>query len=165
MKKAIMMASVALMASAFGGINLARVEAAQAVSQAVTYQTLKGNYAFSTLGSSSCYYPSAGTLTFDGKGHVTGVISAMYDESDVCANMTLVGTYTVYPGYNIGSAQMSLTSVNTGGCGLEGNGVTLPVTITIGNGGNTIYLAEMDDYSTGTYGYTFSLFTAVANHY
>jgi hypothetical protein len=165
MKKTMIFASLALMAGAFCGIEPARAQPVQAVPLAVNYTVLKGNYSFSTLGTDDSYYPSAGTLTFDGKGHVTGVISAMYDYSYVCANMTLVGTYTVYPGYNIGSAQMSLTSVSTGGCGLEGNGDTLPVAITIGAGGNTIYLAEMDDYSAGTYGHTFSLFTAVGNHY
>jgi hypothetical protein len=166
MKKTMIFASLALIAAATaGGIEPARAQAAQVAPQAISYGGLKGNYSFSTLGTDDAYYPSAGELNFDGKGHVTGVISAVYDESDVCANMTLVGTYTTYPGYNIGSAQLTLSSVSTGGCALNGDGDTLPVAITIGAGGNTIYLAEMDNYSTGTYGDDFSLFTAVGNHY
>ena len=51
--------------------------------------------------------------------------------------------------------QLTPASVSTGGGDLEGDGATLPLTITAGNGGNTIYLAEMDDYSAGTYGGTF----------
>jgi len=165
MKKTMILASLALMAGAFGGINPARAQAAQAVPQVNSNGVLKGNYSFTTIGSYEGSYPAAGTLTFDGKGGVTGVISAVSDYDYVCANMTLVGTYTVYPTYNIGSAQMSLTSVSTGGCGLTGNGATLPIAITIGASGNTIYLAEMDDYSTGTYGDDFYLFSAVGNHY
>jgi hypothetical protein len=164
MKKTIIVASLALMAGAFGGINPARLQAAQAVSQVTSNGTLKGNYSFSTLGTDDADYPAAGTLTFDGKGGVTGVISAYYDGA-VCANMILAGTYTIYPTYNIGSAQMTLASVNTGGCALAGNGNTLPVAITIGAGGNTIYLAEMDGYTTGYYSDYFALFTAVGNHY
>ena len=40
---------------------------------------LEGNYSFTTIGSYDGYYPSAGMLTFDGKGHVSGVMSAIYD--------------------------------------------------------------------------------------
>ena len=79
--------------------------------------------------------------------------------------MTLVGTYTVNPGLASGAATMSLTSVNTGGCLLAGNGDTLPVTISIANSGNTIYLAEMDLYTAGYFSDTFGPFGAVATHY
>jgi hypothetical protein len=164
MKKTIMMASVALMASALGGLNSAPAQAAQAVSQAVTYTALKGNYAFTSLSSDSGEYTSAGTFTFDGKGHVTGVMTA-YLDYDVCAGMTLTGTYAVFPGLATGAAVMSLTSVNTGDCALAGNGNTLPVVISIANSGNTLYFAEMDTYTAGTFGDIFGLFTAVGNHY
>jgi hypothetical protein len=158
------MAPLALLAGAFGGISPTNAQAAQVISQQVSYTELKGNYAFASLSSSDNSYPSAGTLAFDGKGHVTGVIN-VYDDGDVCSGMTLVGTYTVNPGLATGSAQMSLTSVNTGGCGLAGNGATLPVVLSIGAGGNTLYLAEMDDYGTGYFSPSFGLFTAVTNHY
>jgi hypothetical protein len=164
MKKTIIAASIALMAGAFAGINSRPVQAAVAVSQAVTYTALKGNYAFTSLSSSDNNFPSAGTLTFDGKGHITGVMS-MYDNGVVCSGMTLVGTYTVNPGLASGSATMSLTSVSTGGCALAGNGVTIPVTITIANAGNAIYLAEMDDYGAGYFSGSFGFLTAAAYHY
>ncbi|MGA2410415.1 MAG: hypothetical protein ABSG46_08525 [Candidatus Binataceae bacterium] len=164
MKKTIMIASIALMAGAFGGINCTPAQAAQAVSQAVTYTALNGNYGFTSLSSGAGDYPSSGTLTFDGKGHVTGVMS-LWADGDVCSGMTLVGTYTVNPGLASGSATMSLTSVNTGGCALSGNGYTLPVAITIANSGNTIYLAEMDDYTTNFFATAFDAFGAVATHY
>jgi len=164
MKKTIMVASIALMAGAFGGINSAPAQATQAVSQAVTYTALKGNYGFTSLSSEDGDYPSSGTLTFDGKGHVTGVMS-LYDDGNACSGMTLVGTYTVNPGLASGFATMSLTSVNTGTCALAGNGDTLPVAITIANSGNTIYLAEMDLYSTGFFSVDFGPFGAVGTHY
>jgi hypothetical protein len=164
MKKTIKMASLAVIASALGGLSSAPASAAQAVSQAVTYTALRGNYAFASLSSSSNDFPSAGTLTFDGKGHVTAVMS-LYDIGNVCSGMTLVGTYTVNPGLASGFATMSLTSVNTGGCTLAGNGDTLPMTITIASGGNIIYLAEMDDYGAGYFSDSFGFFTAAAYHY
>jgi hypothetical protein len=153
-----------LIAGAFGGISSTRAHAAQAISQQVYYTALKGNYAFASLSSSYNYYPSAGTLTFDGKGNVTGVMN-LNDDGDVCQGMTLVGTYTVNPGLATGSAQMSLTSVNTGGCALEGNGNTLPVAFSIAAGGNVLYIEEMDNYSSGFFSDTFGYWTAVANHY
>jgi hypothetical protein len=164
MKKTIMVTSIALMAGAFGGMNPSRVQAAQAVSQAVTYTLLKGNYSFASLANDDGDYPSSGTFTFDGKGHVTGVMN-LYNDGDVCAGMTLVGTYTVNPGLASGSAIMSLTSVSTGGCGLAGNGDTLPVVISIGSGGNSLYFAEMDDESKGYFGDDFAFFAGPANHY
>jgi hypothetical protein len=165
MKKTTMIASIALMAGAFGGINSAPAQAAPSeASQAVTYTALKGNYGFTSLSSSDGEYPAAGTLTFDGKGHVTGVMSASADDT-VCSGMTLVGTYSVNPGLASGSATLALTSVNTANCGLVANGATLPVAITIANSGNTIYLAEMDLYTTGFFSDTFGPFVAVGTHY
>jgi hypothetical protein len=165
MKKTTMIASIALMAGAFGGINSAPAQAAPSEpAQPVTYTALKGNYGFTSLSSSDGEYPAAGTLTFDGKGHVTGVMSASADDT-VCSGMTLVGTYSVNPGLASGSATLALTSVNTANCGLTGNGETLPVALTIAAGGNTIYLAEMDSYTLGFYSVTFGPFGAVATHY
>ena len=164
MKKTIMVASFALAASVCGGMSLTRAQAAQTVSQAVTYTLLKGNYSFASLANDDGAYPSSGTFTFDGKGHVSGVMN-LYNDGDVCAGMTLGGTYTVNPGLASGFAIMSLTSVNTGGCALSGNGDTLPVAIAIGSGGNSLYLAEMDDESKGYFGDDFAFFAATANHY
>jgi len=159
-----MVASIALMASAFG-ISPTRTQAAQAVSQAVTYTLLKGNYSFSSLANDDGDYPSSGTFTFDGKGHVTGVMN-LYNTGAVCAGMTLVGTYTVNPGLASGSALMSLTSVNTGGCALAGNNDSLPVVISIGSGGNYLYIAEMDDDGTsGNFSDDFAYFGGSATHY
>jgi hypothetical protein len=163
MKKTIMVASIALMVNAFG-ISPTRTQAAQSVSQAVTYTLLKGNYSFSSLAQDDGDYVNAGTFTFDGKGHVTGVMN-LYDDGDVCAGMTLVGTYTVNPGLASGSALMSLTSVNTGGCALSGNGDSLPVVISIGSGGNYLYIAEMDDESSGYFSDDFAYFGGSAIHY
>jgi hypothetical protein len=165
MKKTIMIASIALMAGAFGGINSAPTQAAPSQpAQPVYYTALKGNFGFTSLSSEDGEYPAAGTLTFDGKGHVTGVMS-VHDDDGVCSGMTLVGTYSVNPGLATGSATLSLTSVNTNNCGLAGNGDTLPVTLTIAAGGNTIYLAEMDTYTKGFYSDDFGPFTAAATHY
>ncbi|MGA2410417.1 MAG: hypothetical protein ABSG46_08535 [Candidatus Binataceae bacterium] len=163
MKKTIIVASLALIAGAFGGINPARVQAAQAISQVTSNGTLKGSYSFSTLGSYYGYYPGSGILTFDGKGNVTGTMSMTSDYDYVCANMPLVGTYTVYPGYNIASAQLSGTAVSTGAC--DAANFTLPVAITIGATGSTIYFAEMDNGGDGTYFKEFGTFAAVGNHY
>lgn len=164
MKKTTIMVPLVLIASAFGGLNAKPAEAVPAVSQAVSYTALKGNYGFTSLASSSGVYPASGTLTFDGKGGITGVMS-MYADGVVCSGMTLVGTYSVNPGLASGSATTSLTSVSTGGCALKGNGDTLPMTITIANGGNTIYLAEMDLYTAGYFSDNFGPFGAVATHY
>jgi hypothetical protein len=164
MKKTIMVASFALLASVFGGMSFTRAQAAQTVSQAVTYTLLKGNYSFASLANDDGDYPSSGTFTFDGKGHVSGVMN-LYNDDSVCAGMTLVGTYTVNPGLASGFAIMSLTSVSTGGCGLAGNGDTLPVAIAIGSSGNSLYLAEMDDESSGYFGDDFAFFAGPANHY
>jgi hypothetical protein len=164
MKKTIIVASLALMAGAFSSSILTRAYAAQAISQQVYYTALKGNYAFASLSSSYNDYPSAGSLTFDGKGNVTGIMN-LNNDGDVCQGMTLVGTYTVNPGLATGSAQMSLTSVSTGDCTLAGNGDTLPVAFSIAASGNVLYLEEMDSYTDGFFSASFGYWTALANHY
>lgn len=164
MKKTIMTAAIALLASAFGGVCPTPALAGQAVSQAVTYTLLKGNYSFGSPVNDDGDYPFAGTFTFDGKGHVSGVMS-LNNDGTVCDGMTLIGTYSVNPGLASGSAQMSLTSVNTGGCALAGNGDTLPVVLYIASGGNVIYFAEMDEETSGYFSNDFAFFGATATHY
>jgi hypothetical protein len=164
MTKTIIAIFIALMASAVGAISPTSAQAGQAVSQAVTYTLLKGSYSFGAPVNDDGNYPSAGTFTFDGKGHVSGVMSLNYS-GDVCDGMTLNGTYTVNPGAASGSAVMSLTSVNTGNCGLKGNGDTLPVVLYIASGGNVIYFAEMDNESAGYFSDNFAFFGATATHY
>ena len=156
---------MAMLAMAFAGGRATPAHASPAVSQAVYYTALNGNYAFSVPGLDSGSYPASGTFTFDGKGHVTGVMNATAG-ADVCAGMTLVGTYTVNPGLTSGSAQMSLTSVSTGGCTLFGNGDTLPIVLYIASGGNVLYFAEMDSASiAGNLSHNFSYLAGTAIHY
>lgn len=164
MTKIIAAASIAVMAMTCAGIKSGGAQAAQAVPQAVTYTLLKGNYSFGSPVNDDGDYPFAGTFTFDGKGHVSGVMS-LNDDGNVCDGMSLNGTYTVNPGVASGSAVMSLTSVNTGNCGLAGNGDTLPVVLYIASGGNVIYFAEMDTEGAGYFSDDFAFFDATATHY
>jgi hypothetical protein len=164
MKKAIGLVSVAMLAMGFAGGMATRAEAAQAPSQALYYTALNGNYAFSTPGLNNGSDPASGTFTFDGKGHVTGVMN-MTADTVACAGMTLVGTYTVNPGLASGFAQMSLTSVATGGCALVGSSDTLPIVLYIASGGKVLYFAEMDDEGSGYFSNDFSILVGTAVHY
>lgn len=163
MKKNSTLTSLALLAlsTVVSGLT---AQAVQAVPQQVTYTALKGNYAFGSPANDEGIYPSAGTFTFDGKGHVSGVLS-MNDNGTVCNGMTLIGTYTVNPGLASGSALMTLTSVSTGGCDNAGNNDSIPLVLAIANGGNVIYFAEMDDESTGYFSDNFAYLAGVATHY
>jgi hypothetical protein len=156
-------ALIAVIALALGSANLARAEGYEVSPQAVYYTALKGNYSY--FGTSYYgYYLTQGTLTFDGKGHVSGTMNYNVDTVP-CVGMTLNGTYTVNPGLASGSTLMSLTSVNTNGCGNTGNGDTLFAEIAIGGGGNTLFLAEMDQLSADYFAYDFFPFGATATHY
>jgi hypothetical protein len=163
MKKQAYFALIGLLASALAGSSFTRAQAAQIAPQQVYYTALKGTYSF-LAPSYDGYYVGQGTLSFDGKGHITGVLNYSYDTVP-CLGMTLNGTYTVNPGLASGSAQMSLTSVNTNGCDNAGNGDTLSVALTIGSGSNVIYLTEVDQSSPGFFLYTFYPFGATATHY
>ncbi len=163
MKKQAYFALIGLLASALAGSSFSRAQAVQVAPQQVYYTALKGNYSF-LAPSYGGYYVGQGTLSFDGKRHVTGVLNYNVDTVP-CIGMTLNGTYTVNPGLASGSAQMSLTSVNTNGCGNTGNGDTLSVALTIGSGSNVIYLTEVDQDSSGFFIYNFYPFGATATHY
>jgi hypothetical protein len=158
-KNRVRYALIGMMAVAMGGLGVMRAESYEASPQAVSYTALKGNYSY--FGTSYYgYYLMEGTLAFDGKGHVSGTMDFNY-----CVGMTLNGTYSVNPGLASGSTTMTLTSVNTNGCALSGNGDTLFAEIAIGNGGNTLYLAEMDPYLAGYFAYSEYPFGATATHY
>ncbi|MGA2409414.1 MAG: hypothetical protein ABSG46_03360 [Candidatus Binataceae bacterium] len=156
-------AVIGIVALMLGSINPGRAESASSSPQAVYYTALNGNYSF-LAPSYYGYYIGQGTLTFDGKGHVTGVLNYNVDTVP-CIGMTLNGTYTVNPGLASGFAQMSLTSVSTNGCGNDGNGDTLNTTITIASGGNILYLTEVDPDTTGYFTDNFYPFGATATHY
>jgi hypothetical protein len=163
MKKRAYFTLIGLLASAWAGSSFTRAQAAQVAPQQVYYTALKGNYSFLAPGYYG-YYVGQGTLTFDGKGHITGVLNYNIDTVP-CVGMTLNGTYTVNPGLASGSAVMSLTSVNTNGCGNAGNGDTLSVALTIGSGSNVIYLTEVDPDTSGYFISNFYAFGATATHY
>jgi hypothetical protein len=163
MKNKAFAALIGLMASALAGSGFTQAQAAQVAPQQVYYTALKGNYSFLAPGYYG-YYAGQGTLTFDGKGHVTGVLNYNVDAVP-CIGMTLNGTYTVNPGLASGSAQMSLTSVNTNGCNNTGNGDTLSMALTIASGGNVIYLTEVDQDLAGYFIFDFYAFGATATHY
>ena len=164
MKKNIKLALIGLLTGSFAAAYIPYARAGQALPQAVTYTNLQGNYTFFAPTGSENYYQGAGTLTFDGKGHVTGVMT--YNAGEViCAGMTVNGTYTVYPGTAMASAQMALTSTNTNNCANLGNGDTLSAAISIGAGSNILYIAEMDPATTGYFAYDFKFFGGTMTHY
>ena|ERR1700677_818632 len=160
MKKRAYFTLIGLLASAMAGSSFTRAQAAQVAPQQVYYTALKGTYSF-LAPSYYGYYVSQGTLTFDGKGHVTGVLNGNYDTVP-CIGMTLNGTYTVNPGLASGSAVMSLAAVSP--C-TNANGDTLSVALTIGAGSNVIYLTEVDPDTAGYFIYNLYAFGATATHY
>jgi hypothetical protein len=105
MRNSLKLALIGLLVIAPAVIHPARVRAAQAAPQAVTYTRLKGTYSF-LAPSYYEYYYGQGTFTFDGNGNVTGVMNYNYDDT-ICTGMLLAGTYTVNPGLASGSAQIS----------------------------------------------------------
>jgi hypothetical protein len=164
MRNNIKLALIGLLTGSFAAVYLPCAHAALALPQAVTYTNLQGNYTFFAPTGEGSYFQGVGTLTFDGKGHVTGVMT--YNAGDtICAGMTVTGTYTVYPGTAMASAQMALTSTNTNNCGNLGNGDTLSAAISIGAGSNILYIAEMDPDASGYFAHDFKFFGGTMTHY
>jgi hypothetical protein len=164
MNKTIKLGLIGLLTGSLAAIYLPCARAAQALPQAVTYTKLQGNYTFFAPTGDENYYQGVGTITFDGKGHVTGVMT--YNAGDtICVGMTVTGTYTVYPGTAMASAQMALASTNTSNCGNLGNGDTLSAAISIGAGSNILYIAEMDPATSGYFAHDFEFFGGTMTHY
>jgi hypothetical protein len=164
MKNTIKLALIGLLTGSFTAVYLPCARAGQAPPQAVTYTKLQGSYTFAAPSGDESYSQGVGTFTFDGKGHVTGVMT--YNAGSlVCVGMTVNGTYTVSPGTALASAQMVLTSTNTNNCGNLGNGDTLSAAISIGAGSNILYIAEMDPNTDGFFANNFHFFGGTMTHY
>jgi hypothetical protein len=166
LKKLIVAAIVAALAIPFAGlISLVRAQGLTDLSSQGNSQWLKGTYSF--LQGATVYGDtnSVGTLTFDGKGGVTGVLNMNYD-GDVCVGMTLNGTYVVNSG-RTGTANLVATSVNTANCKNQGNGDTLAMSLSfsakpLGPSVRLINLVEMDQEITGTFAADFYPLSGVA---
>jgi hypothetical protein len=158
-----MLALIGLLAVSPASLRSSGAEAAQAAPQAITYTKLTGNYSFLAPGYENWNY-GQGTLTFNSKGGVSGVLN-YFDDSVLCVGMLLNGTYTVNPGLATGSAQMVLSSVSTNNCALLGDSDTMSLQLSIGASGNIITFAEMDPYEDGYFADTFYAFGGTATHY
>ena len=105
--------------------------------------SVQGTWAFGTSGGDGGYTVGAGTLTFDGIGGVTGVLS-LTDDGTYCVGMGLSGSYVVNPGKLSGTATMTLSSVSTGDCGLTGDGDTVTLAFSLANSLKAFNYVEID---------------------
>jgi hypothetical protein len=127
---------------------------------------LNGTYSFLQGTDYYDYTSAAGTLTFDGKGGLTGILNLNYD-FEICGGMTLSGTYVVNSN-RTAVAYLTLTSVNTANCGNAGNGATMTLAMAFGaKPANApvafVDFAEMDPSVAGTYINNFYNFAGVGN--
>ena len=114
--------TVMLLSSAALALSFAAAKPAHAGSP--PNAAIQGTWAFGSNVQESGIRQSNGTLTFDGNGGVTGVIT-YNDDGTVCQGMSVSGTYNVNPGKLSGTAVMTVSSVNTSNCALTGDGDTL----------------------------------------
>jgi hypothetical protein len=139
------------------GAALALSVAAAQPARAVTPPNgaVQGTWAFG----SNFFYDdeseAAGSLTFDGNGGVTGILSADSD-GVYCAGMGLSGTYVVNPGKLRGTATMTISSVSTGNCASLGDGDTLTIVFNLANNFKTFTYVEVDPDSAGYFPDDFS---------
>ncbi|HVA79272.1 MAG TPA: hypothetical protein VNF27_15345 [Candidatus Binataceae bacterium] len=118
---------------------------------------LKGTFTYLSHGDYE-YYPAVGIMAFDGAGNITGTMD-FNDDGTPCPGITLSGTYTVNSDNTTGTGALTLAT-STSGCG---NGATVALAFSISSGGKTVYLQEMDGYTTGTFADNFDvIFEAAA---
>jgi hypothetical protein len=166
LKKLMVAAFVAALAIPIAGLtSLVRAQGSADLPSQGTNQWLKGTYAFLQGAVVYGYSNSVGTLTFDGKGGVTGVLNMNYD-GDVCVGMTLNGTYLVTSG-RTATANLTTTSVNTANCKNQGNGDTLAMSLSfsakpLDASVKVINLVEMDQQIAGTFAADFYPLSGVA---
>jgi hypothetical protein len=126
--------------------------------------SIQGTWAF---GASALYEgeeQSNGTLTFDGRGGVTGIMNYAYGGT-ICAGMTLAGSYIVNPGKITGTASMTLESVDTANCAAMGDGDTLTINFALSNGLKNFTFNEIDPYTAGYFTVDFEQLAGVAAHF
>ena len=115
---------------------------------------VQGTWAFGSSANDGAYNVAAGTLTFDGNGGVTGVLSYNYD-SQYCIGTGLSGTYVVNPGKLSGTATMTVSSVNTNNCAYLANGDTLTLAFYLGSNLKIFNYAEIDQKLSGFFIYDY----------
>jgi hypothetical protein len=155
--------TVMLLSSAALVLSFAAAEPARAGSP--PNAAVQGTWAFGSNVQESGLRQSNGTLTFDGNGGVTGIITYNNDGT-VCQGMSVSGTYNVNPGKLSGTAVMTVASVNTSNCALTGDGDTLSIAFSMFNSLKGINFMETDAQSVGYFYDSFgSPLFGVATHF
>ncbi|MGA2409413.1 MAG: hypothetical protein ABSG46_03355 [Candidatus Binataceae bacterium] len=111
---------------------------------------IQGTWAFGVDVQEEGLSQANGTLTFNGNGGVTGVLTYNFYNT-VCQGMTLTGSYTVNPGKLSGTAIMTVTSVSTANCDELGNGDTLSLVFSMFNNLKGMNFMESDAKTTGSF--------------
>jgi hypothetical protein len=130
-----------VVSSALLALSVAAAQTARAGS--APNASIQGTWALGMNTGDEGYTVAAGTLTFDGKGGVTGVLNEA-DDGTYCVGMTLGGSYTVNPGKLSGNAAMTVASVDTGSCGELGDGDTLTLAFYLSNNLKSFNYVEID---------------------
>ncbi len=133
-----------------GGMALAQSSSGQASNpQQRLNHSLKGTFSFPALNLSYEGVVGVGTLSFDGKGNVTGTMDLDL-EGAVCLGNTLSGMYAVNSDRLTGTATLLLSSSACSSI----NNVSLPLSLSLVRNGNgvvtVINMAEMDSCGSGT---------------
>jgi hypothetical protein len=109
---------------------------------------IQGTWAFGSSANGQAYNVAAGTVTFNGNGGVTGVMS-YNDSGEDCIGAGLSGTYVVNPGKLSGTATMTVSSVNTNNCGYLADGDTLTLAFYLGANLKIFNYTEIDQGVSG----------------